>query len=315
MPPPTTSPAFCRCVWIQVDNPVMSMPPLPGNFGRAFDLSSLTKPKVETSSESSALEATAENFMTDFVSQSKEKPVVLLTYSHRSPASIQLRDLMAKMSLADNQSWIFGGIDADAQPQLAQALQIPSIPYAIAFIAEQPLALFDQPYPEEQIALVINKLFEMAKERGMAVEVPEVKEIPLEPEESAALAALEVGDYAGAAMAYRNWLQRRPDETMAKIGLAQCELMIRISGADPQESVLQANQAPDSLEKQILAADIEVAQGQIKSAFDRLINVVRSSNGDDKKRAKEHLLLLFQLVDPSEPDLIRARTELASALF
>ncbi|MEN9306021.1 MAG: hypothetical protein RLY76_1289, partial [Actinomycetota bacterium] len=25
--------------------------------------------------------------------------------------------------------------------------------------------------------------------------------------------------------------------------------------------------------------------------------------------------LLFQLVDPSEPDLIRARTELASALF
>lgn len=290
------------------------MPPLPGNFGRAFDLSSLTKPKVEANSNS-ALEATAENFMTDFVSQSKEKPVVLLTYSQRSPASIQLRDLMAKMSLADNQSWIFGGIDADAQPQLAQALQIPSIPYAIAFIAEQPLALFDQPYPEEQIALVINKLFEMAKERGMAVEVPEVKEIPLEPEESAALAALEIGDYSGAAMAYRNWLQRRPDETMAKIGLAQCELMIRISGADPQESVLQANQAPDSLEKQILAADIEVAQGQIKSAFDRLINVVRSSNGDDKKRAKEHLLLLFQLVDPSEPDLIRARTELASALF
>lgn len=314
MPPPTTSPVFCRCVWTQVDNPAMSMPPLPGNFGRAFDLSSLTKPKVEANSNS-ALEATAENFMTDFVSQSKEKPVVLLTYSQRSPASIQLRDLMAKMSLADNQSWIFGGIDADAQPQLAQALQIPSIPYAIAFIAEQPLALFDQPYPEEQIALVINKLFEMAKERGMAVEVPEVKEIPLEPEESAALAALEVGDYAGAAMAYRNWLQRRPDETMAKIGLAQCELMIRISGADPQESVLQANQAPDSLEKQILAADIEVAQGQIKSAFDRLINVVRSSNGDDKKRAKEHLLLLFQLVDPSEPDLIRARTELASALF
>ncbi|MFM1797371.1 MAG: hypothetical protein RL733_1152, partial [Actinomycetota bacterium] len=28
----------------------MSMPPLPGNFGRAFDLSSLTKPKVEANS-------------------------------------------------------------------------------------------------------------------------------------------------------------------------------------------------------------------------------------------------------------------------
>ena len=293
----------------------MSMPPLPGNFGRAFDLSSLTKPKVESVSSSTALEATVENFITDFVSISKEKPVVLLAYSQRSPASVELRDLMAEMSLADKQSWLFGAIDADAQPQLAQALQIPSIPYAIAFIAEQPLALFDRPYPQEQIAMVIAKLFEMAKEKGLAVEIPEVKEVPLEPEEAAALAALESGDYSGAAMAYRNWLQRKPDELMAKIGLAQCELMVRISELDPQDTIKQANQEPASVEKQIKAADIEIAQGQIKSAFDRLINVVRTSDGDAKKLAKEHLLLLFQLVDPSEPDLIRARTELASALF
>ncbi|MBU3646056.1 MAG: tetratricopeptide repeat protein [Candidatus Nanopelagicaceae bacterium] len=293
----------------------MSMPPLPGNFGRAFDLSSLTKPKVESVSSSTALEATVENFITDFVSISKEKPVVLLAYSQRSPASVELRDLMAEMSLTDKQSWLFGGIDADAQPQLAQALQIPSIPYAIAFIAEQPLALFDRPYPQEQIAMVIAKLFEMAKEKGLSVEIPEAKEIPLEPEEAAALAALESGDYSGAAMAYRNWLQRKPDELMAKIGLAQCELMVRISELDPQDTIKQANQEPASVEKQIKAADIEIAQGQIKSAFDRLINVVRTSDGDAKKLAKEHLLLLFQLVDPSEPDLIRARTELASALF
>lgn len=306
---------FCRFVRIQVDNPSMSMPPLPGNFGRAFDLSSLTKPKVESVSSSTALEATVENFITDFVSISKEKPVVLLAYSQRSPASVELRDLMAEMSLADKQSWLFGAIDADAQPQLAQALQIPSIPYAIAFIAEQPLALFDRPYPQEQIAMVIAKLFEMAKEKGLAVEIPEAKEVPLEPEEAAALAALESGDYSGAAMAYRNWLQRRPDELMAKIGLAQCELMVRISELDPQDTIKQANQEPASVEKQIKAADIEIAQGQIKSAFDRLINVVRTSDGDAKKLAKEHLLLLFQLVDPSEPDLIRARTELASALF
>ena len=293
----------------------MSMPPLPGNFGRAFDLSSLTKPKTESVSSSTALEATVENFITDFVSISKEKPVVLLAYSQRSPASVELRDLMAEMSLADKQSWLFGAIDADAQPQLAQALQIPSIPYAIAFIAEQPLALFDRPYPQEQIAMVIAKLFEMAKEKGLAVEIPEAKEVPLEPEEAAALAALESGDYSGAAMAYRNWLQRKPDELMAKIGLAQCELMVRISELDPQDTIKQANQEPASVEKQIKAADIEIAQGQIKSAFDRLINVVRTSDGDAKKLAKEHLLLLFQLVDPSEPDLIRARTELASALF
>ncbi len=293
----------------------MSMPPLPQNFGRAFDLSSLTKPTKKEESQGLAKEATVENFMSDFVSLSAEKPVVLLAYSPRSQGSVDLRDLMAEMSNSDNESWIFGGINADAQPQLAQALQIPSVPYAIAFIAEQPLALFDRPYPKEQIAMVIAKLFDLAKERGLQVEVPQVQEAPMEPEEVAALSALENGDYSGAAMAYRNWIQRKPDEQMAKIGLAQCELMLRIADVDPQNAISQANADLNSVDKQVMAADVEIAQGEVKSAFERLITVVKNSSGEERKRAKEHLLLLFQLVDPSEPELIRARTQLASALF
>jgi putative thioredoxin len=186
---------------------------------------------------------------------------------------------------------------------------------ALAFVDEQPLALFDRVYPREQISLVIAKLFEVAKERGLNVEVPEVKEAPMEPEEAAALGALESGDYSGAAMAYRNWLQRKPDEMMAKIGLAQCELMIRIAGLNPAKTIEEADSHPSDIAPQLMAADIEIAQGLQKRAFERLITFVRNSSGDERKQAKEHLLLLFQLVDPSNPDLIRARTELASALF
>ena len=134
-------------------------------MGRAFDLSSLTKPKVEAAQTSHVPEATVENFMTSFVAASKEKPVVLLAYSPRSKASVDLRDLMFSMSEADHQSWAFAAINADTQPQLAQALQIQSVPMALAFVDEQPLALFDRVYPREQIALVIAKLFEVAKER------------------------------------------------------------------------------------------------------------------------------------------------------
>ena len=293
----------------------MSLPPLPQNFGRAFDLSSLAKPKVESTQASLVPEATVENFMTSFVAISKEKPVVLLAYSQRSKSSVELRDLMFSMSEADQSSWAFGAIDADSQPQLAQALQIQSVPMAIAFVDEQPLALFDRVYPRDQIALVIAKLFEVAKERGLNVVVPEAKEAPMEPEEVAALSALENGDYSGAAMAYRNWLQRKPHEAMAKVGLAQCELMIRISGLVPATSISDADANPTDVNRQLMAADIEIAQGLQKRAFERLITLVRNSSGDDRQRAKEHLLLLFQLVDPSDPDLIRARTELASALF
>ena len=108
----------------------MSMPP--AGFGRAFDLSSLTKPKVEVGATASD-EATVENFMADYVARSKEKPVVLLAYSPRSEATVELRQLMASIAKEDNESWIFGAINADIQVQLVQALKITAVPFAIAF--------------------------------------------------------------------------------------------------------------------------------------------------------------------------------------
>ncbi|MFM7890020.1 MAG: tetratricopeptide repeat protein [Actinomycetota bacterium] len=45
------------------------------------------------------------------------------------------------------------------------------------------------------------------------------------------------------------------------------------------------------------------------------MGAVQRMSGDDKNKAKEHLLLLFQLVDPSDPDVIKSRQALASALF
>ena len=137
----------------------------------------------------------------------------------------------------------------------------------------------------------------------------------MEPEEVAALSALEKGDYSGAAMAYRNWLQRKPGEVLAEIGLAQCELMIRISTLDPARTIKNANEKPHSLQDQMMAADIEIAQGMNKQAFDRMLTVMRLLSGDEKSKAKDHLLSLFKLVDPRDPELIKARQELASALF
>ena len=291
------------------------MPQLPKNFGRAFDLSSLGKPKSASAQNGAFLEATAENLISEFVQKSKEIPVVLLAYSDRSTITTELRDLMASLAKADNGTWKFGAINVDAQPQLIQALQIQSVPFAIAFVAEKPVALFDRPLPEDQIRLVLGKLFELAKEQGLNVVVPEIQEPPMEPEEAAALSALEKGDYSGAAMAYRNWLQRKPGETLAEIGLAQCELMLRISALDPVLTIKSANEKPGSVQDQLMAADIEVAQGAHRQAFDRLIATMKVVTGDDKNKVKEHLLGLFKLVDPRDPDLIRARKELASALF
>jgi putative thioredoxin len=292
------------------------MPQLPKNFGRAFDLSSLTKPKSSPSqSQVSFEEATVENFMTDFVQASKEKPVFLVAYTERAAVTVEIRDLLAKIALEDKGSWKFGAINVDNQPQLIQALRFQSLPAAAVFIDEQLLPIPELPAREDQLRMLLAQIFKIAKEKGMNLEVPDVPEPKLEPEEAAAFSALEKGDFGGAAMAYRNWLSRVPDEPMAKIGLAQCELRLRIDALDFDRTIKSADAKPDSLQEQLMASDIEVATGNHKSAFERLLRCVNSMSGEDKNRAKEHLLLLFQLVDPSDPDLIKARQSLASALF
>jgi putative thioredoxin len=46
-----------------------------------------------------------------------------------------------------------------------------------------------------------------------------------------------------------------------------------------------------------------------------MIKAVKKFIGEDRDKAKAHLISLFNLVDPTDPRLIKARGELASALF
>lgn len=291
---------------------------LPRNFGRAFDLSTLKQPATPPSTSSAAMEVTPTNVMSDFVAHSKTEPVVLLAWSSRMPESKTVLTHLDELAAADK-SWRLGSVNLDKYPELAQALQVQAIPFALALIQEQGVPLFDAPHPKEQIRLVINKVLELAAQKGMTVKdasgTPLPSEPKMEPEEEEAVSALEKGDYSSAAVAYKKWLARRPGETLAQIGLAQCELMMRINNLDPKKVLAEAASEHNNLSLQIQAADIEIATGAYENAFNRLIKCVKTMDADEKKRAKDHLLVLFTLVDPTDPILIKARSALASALF
>jgi putative thioredoxin len=126
---------------------------------------------------------------------------------------------------------------------------------------------------------------------------------------------MEKGELAEAKTHYEKWLARKPGDNLAKLGLAQTELILRVKDLDPKEVMTLAGANPNEISIQLKAADVEIASGLNKSAFDRLIGLVKASQGDEKKIVREHLLTLFALVDPSDPDLIVARRELASALY
>ena len=299
----------------------MSMPQLPKNFASAVDLSQLGKPPVDTSNIA-GLEISQENLVNQVLPISAKKVVIVICWSPRSEQSISLLEVMGKYNQADTSesgepSWILGRVNVDDQPAVAQALQVQSVPLAIAIIQEQLVPLFEAVPPADQIRLVLDKVLTLASERGVgsAPDPAQAPEVPMEPEEVEAMTAMETGDFRKAKSAYEKLLARKPGEAMAKLGLAQTELLIRIEGLNPQDIMAKATANPNDLDLALSAADLEIANGQNKAAFDRMIKMVKISSGDDRKRAQEHLVTLFLLVDPQDPDLLKARQQLASALF
>lgn len=284
---------------------------LPPNFGQAFDLSSLGKPSAPMAKIECGREVTKENLASDFVELSMTKPVILLCWTSRSPQSLDLLATLDKINKENHDTWVLGSVDIDRVPEVANALQVRTVPYAVALVGGQPIPLFEEAISEDEVKIVITKLLTIAAEQGIG-SAPEEK---LEPEEIEALAALEVGDLLLAEDAYKRFLARKPQDPFAKLGLAHTQLQLRITGLDPATVIATANANPLDIGAAMRCADIEVATGTVEPAFLRLLSLVKSTSGDEKTTVKNRLLELFALVDPADPRVIKARAELANALF
>ena len=284
---------------------------LPPNFGQAYDLSSLGKSPVETSTPMPGLAVNAANLTSEFLPMSAQKPVVVICWSARSPESVELVRTLGKLALADQGAWVFATVDIDDQPQVAQALQTRVIPYGLVFIAEQPIPFLEQTLNETQLREVITKIMTLAAQQG----VGEAPVEQAEPEEDEALAALDRGDFVAAEIAYRALLARKPNDIYGKVGLAQVQLLIRTEGVDAAAMMQSAIEHPDDVQIQMECADIEIMQGELEQGFKRLLRLISVLSGDEQRNVKERLLELFALVDPADPRVIKARAALANALF
>lgn len=286
----------------------MSLPP---NFGQAFDLSSLTKPKVDTSTPMPGIEVSVENLSSDILPLSLVRPVIVVMWSPRSPESVEVVKILGKLERDYKEAFALARVDIESHPQVAQAFQTKSIPYAVAIIAEQMVPLFEQAYPEAQVKMVIDKVLTLSSEQGVGQAPVE----QMEAEEIEAMEALEASNYLAAEAAYKKWLARKPSENLAKLGLAQTQLLMRTDGLDLNAVIDESTKNPGDIALQLKAADVEIVNGGVEAAFTRLLHAIRATSGDDRTKVKDHLLNLFALVDQSDPRLVAARKELASALF
>ena len=128
------------------------------------------------------------------------------------------------------------------------------------------------------------------------------------------LELFDAGNFDAALGAYRAILDKDPAHPEAKGAVRHISFIARATKQRPDAS-RAADAAPDDIDAAFAAADVEILNQQVDAAFNRLIDLVRRTLGDDRTKVRTRLIELFDLFDPAEPAVIAGRRNLANALY
>lgn len=310
-----------------------ALPPPPLPLRGAVDLAALAAAKEAQAAAEERLAAAGElppglvvdvteaTFQAEVLDRSFEVPVVIDLWASWCQPCKALTPVLEAAVIEDAGAWVLAKIDVDAEQRVAAAFQVQSIPTTYAVIKGQPVPLFQGALPAAQVRQAIDEVLRLAAANGVTGRLTVEGVEPGEPEPEgdprfdAAYEAIDAGDWDAAEAAYRAVLATSPNDPEATVGLGQVAILRRTDGIDPQEALAAAAADPDSLEKQALAADIELLTGRVEEAFARIIDLVGRTSGDERAAARDHVVGLFALVGDQDPRVTKARTALASALF
>lgn len=297
----------------------------------AIDLGALAQSKKDQSMATQALanapagvvvDVNEEDFQQKVIDISKTVPVIVDLWAEWCGPCKQLSPLLEKLAAEYKGRFILAKIDVDANPRLSQMFQVQSIPAVFAVIGESAGPLFQGAIPEAELRQVIEEVLRIAAEQGIngtintevQEEVPVVEEEQIDPRLEAAFNAIEKGDFVAATSAYKEMLNQNPADQVALAGLAQVGLLERASKLDPNTVLQKASDRKD-FASQMDLADLELMKGNPGAGFAILINAIKIAIGEDRDRLRARLLELFMVVGDSDPEVIKARRDLASALF
>jgi putative thioredoxin len=272
------------------------------------------------------LDITEANFQAT-VEASLTAPVLLAFYSaSRLPESEQMARDLATVAEEYEGRFLAGLVDIDAQPAIAQAVQLQSVPFVFAVIDGRPQPLIQDVLALDNLRTAINQVMQQLTTQGITgrhqprqaappAADAEDGEPPLDPRYAPAQDALAKGDYDTAVAEYERLVKANPADAEAAAGLAMAKVLQRTGGVDAATARAAADASPDDVEAQTLAADLDLLEGDADAAFARLVELVRRTSDDDRNKAREHLLGLFAAVGNDDPRVLRGRQALANALF
>ncbi len=286
-------------------------------------------------------DVTDETFNTEVVARSRTVPVILDLWAEWCGPCKQLGPILEKLATEANGAFVLAKVDVDSNPQLSAALQVQSIPMVVAIVAGQVADGFLGAMPESQVREWLGQVMQVAGQLGLqpgsaaglsgdgqgdqAANGGQAAQMPGYPDGFAdsgpgavfaeAQDAMERGDMDAAAAAFEKVLDADPGDPVAMMGLGQVGLIRRVEGYDQEAARREADSRPDDAQAQARVADIDLAMGRIDASFQRLLDTIRRTSGDERETARKHLIGLFDIFPPKDPRVTKARAALSSLLF
>lgn len=267
-------------------------------------------------------------------------PIVLLLWQHSDESYYEVAQKLADAVNSLDGRMQLARIDADESPNIVQALRARELPSIYGLVGGRPMPIVNGLPSDEEMqqicTVILPKLVQVAEQSGVAgtapfIESPDdstlddsdesesksesssIEKVPPAHKKAHELAIQ--GDYEGAAREYAKVMEADPHDVLAAREHAKALLLARNVNTNVAEVRKSAGDNPDDVNAQLAVADVDMIDGHIEDAFDRLLDFLVAKHRNDFDTVRSRMLEYFAMLPADDERLKRARRRLSILLY